>query len=61
MRGIKLTKLKEAMGDMRPEELAVKTGLSASTIYKAIRGGIVTLGTATLIAQGMKKKVWELQ
>lgn len=56
-----LSKLHEAMGDkMRPEMLAAKTGLSITTILKAKRGGNVTLGTATLIAKGMKMRTEEL-
>jgi hypothetical protein len=58
---MKLNKLQEAMGDkMRPEMLAAKTGLSITTILKAKRGGNVTLGTATLIAKGLKVRTEDL-
>ena len=59
---MKLAKLSNTMWDhkVRPEELAYKTGLSITTILKARKGLNVTLGTATLIAQGMKCKKEEL-
>lgn len=59
---MKLAKLSTIMTDhkVRPEELAYKTGLSITTILKAKRGDNVTLGTATLIAQGMKMKKEDL-
>jgi hypothetical protein len=41
---------------MRPEVLAANTGLSIRTILNARDGKSVSLGTATLIAQGMKVK-----
>ena len=51
---------KMEIAHVRPEDLATKTGLSISTIMKARRGGSITLGTATLIAQGMKMKKEDL-
>ena len=59
---MKLERLIDVMTDthIRPEDLATKTGLSISTIQKARRGHNITLGTATLIAQGMKCKKEEL-
>jgi transcriptional regulator with XRE-family HTH domain len=59
---MKLEKLHETMDRLgvKPEALAQKTGLSFSTIQKARRGHSVTLGTATLIALGMKMKKEDL-
>jgi transcriptional regulator with XRE-family HTH domain len=59
---MKLERLINVMEErgMKPETLALKTGLSFSTIQKARRGHSVTLGTATLIAQGMKMKKEDL-
>ena len=59
---MRLEKLHDTMDEkgIKPEELAVKTGLSFSTIQKARKGLSVTLGTATLIAQGMKMKKEDL-
>lgn len=57
-----LAKLADEMErqSMRPEMLAVKTGLSIRTILNAKAGKSVSVGTATLIAQKLKVKAADL-
>ena len=57
-----LTKLDEVLKDrsMTVEELAVKSMLSAKSIYNASKGRGVSLNTAKRIAQGLKLKISQL-